>query len=382
MTEPLPKVPVKAPVIAYFVHDLTDAAVRRRVMMMHAGDATVRIAGFCRAPAPPPDIADVSSHMFGLTRDGALAQRAVRVAIALARPSALAATVRNADVIVARNLEMLVLARRARLFAPGARLVYESLDIHRSLLGSSFASRVLRWIERRAMKGVDLLVTSSRAFEREYFDPIQNITVPVLLVENKLLVLDLPLAPQPSRSSSPPWTIGWFGNLRCKKSLAALRRLAIEGEGRIQLLIAGKPSDAEFPDFASQVADSNMRFVGPYSADQLPGLYAQCHFAWAIDYFEEGQNSSWLLPNRLYEAVACGAIPIALADVATGEWLARHNAGLLLSSNDVVGQLLALLSDLEPAAYAALHDRVSAVPRSAVIASRGDCIDLVEELAG
>ena len=75
-------------------------------------------------------------------------------------------------------------------------------------------------------------------------------------------------------------------------------------------------------------------------------------------------------------------IPIALADVATGEWLAAHDVGILLSSADVVGELLALLSDLGPTGYTALQDRVLAVPRSIVIATRADCVDLVEALVG
>ena len=41
----------------------------------------------------------------------------------------------GADVVLARNLEMLIIASRARnLYAPRAALVYECLDIHRLLL--------------------------------------------------------------------------------------------------------------------------------------------------------------------------------------------------------------------------------------------------------
>ena len=43
----------------------------------------------------------------------------------------------HANVILARNLEMLVLAIRARKrYAPQARVVYECLDIHRMLLSN------------------------------------------------------------------------------------------------------------------------------------------------------------------------------------------------------------------------------------------------------
>lgn len=350
--------------------------------MFGAGGADVKVAGFCRSSEPPPTIEDAPIDMLGQTYDSALAQRTVRLTATLARPDILKTTVRDANVIVARNLEMLLLAQRVRSFAPGARLVYESLDIHRSLLSGTIASRTLRWVERRALRGVDLVLISSPEFQSKYLNPIQKIATPVMLVENKLLVLARSSVSPSSRSAGPPWTIGWFGNLRCRKTMAALRRLAFEGAGRVEILIAGKPSEAEFNNFASLVVEPYMRFVGPYSVDELPDLYAQCHFAWAIDYFEEGLNSSWLLPNRLYEAIACGAVPIALAHVATGEWLARRNAGVFLSKRDSVDELFGMLTHLDPRGYAVLHDRISAVPRSAIIATRADCISLVEALAG
>jgi succinoglycan biosynthesis protein ExoL len=374
--------PANRPRVAYLAHDLSDSAVSRRVEMFGAGEADVKVAGFCRASEPPPTIEDAPITMLGRTYDSALAQRAIRLTATLARPGVLETTIRSANVIVARNLEMLLLAQRVRFFAPNARLVYECLDIHRSLLGGTIASRALRWIERRALRGVDLVLISSPEFQSKYLEPFQTITAPVMLVENKLLMLAPSSVPLRSRPAGPRWTIGWFGNLRCRKTMAALRRLALEGAGRVEILIAGRPSEAEFNDFASLIVEPYMRFVGPYSRDELPDLYAQCHFAWAIDYFEEGLNSSWLLPNRLYEAIACGAVPVALAHVATGAWLARRNAGVLLSNRDSVDELLGMLIHLDPRGYAVLHDRISAVPRSAIIATRADCIDLVEALAG
>src|SRR5690606_21786212 len=103
-------------------------------------------------------------------------------------------------------------------------------------------------------------------------------------------------------------------------------------EGKVEVLIAGKPSPAVFPDFEADLRDNPaLRYFGPYRPEQLAQLYGQCHFAWCIDWFEEGLNSAWLLPNRLYESMAFGVVPIALNDVETGAWLRREGAGVLIS---------------------------------------------------
>lgn len=376
-----------APRVAYFVHNLADAAVARRIAMLHAGGAEVTVAGFCRDETAPATVAGAPAVALGRTHDAALKQRAGQVARNLVRPSAMVEAARGADVIVARNLEMLALARTAQRRAGVPRLVYESLDIHRSLLGSGAASKALRALERRLMRAADLLIYSSPAFHEHYFAPVQHLSIPALLVENKLLRLDGDAPPANilsgvARAPGPPWTIGWFGNLRCRRTLTTLIELADSGEGAIEVLIAGKASPAEFPDFAAQVAHPRIRYVGPYAASDLPELYRQCHFAWAIDWFEEGLNSTWLLPNRLYEAAAFHTVPIALRSVQTGRWLAAHDAGLLFESGDPATALLARLRTLDASAYERLRGAVAAIPRTDLIADKSDCTALVAALAG
>ncbi len=368
--------------IAYFVHNLPDAAVARRTAMLRAGGATVTVAGFCRDETAPPQVAGAPAVALGRTHDAALKQRAGQVARNLAMPDTMIAAARGADVIVARNLEMLAMARMAQRSAGVPRLVYESLDIHRSLLGNGFASRALRMVERQLMGSADLLIYSSPAFNEHYFAPVQHLAIPALLVENKLLRLAGDAAPDSARAPGPPWTIGWFGNLRCRRTLAILTALAEAGAGQIEILIAGKASPAEFPDFAAQVAHPRIRYVGPYAATDLPALYGECHFAWAIDYFEEGLNSTWLLPNRLYEAAAFHTVPIALRGVQTGRWLAEHEAGLLLGSDDPATAVREHLRTLGASGYDSLRRAVAAIPRGDLVADVTDCAALTAALAG
>jgi len=369
--------------IAYIVHNLSDSAVARRIQMFHEAGAEVVVAGFCRDEVAPPVVAGAPALSLGRTHDAALVQRGFQVLRSVIDCQALVHHCRGADVIVARSLEALAPAVRARAQAHIPRLVYECLDIHRTLIGTSMKSRALRAIERGLLRRADLVLYSSPSFRQAYLEPLQKLTLPMLLVENKLLQLDgSPPHGIMSIPTGPPWRIGWFGNLRCRRTLSMLSALAEAHNGQIEILVAGKPSPAEFPDFARAIDRPWVTYHGPYVADQLPELYGKCHFAWAIDYFEEGLNSTWLLPNRLYEAASFGVVPIALAGVATGHWLAQRGAGVLLQGGNEAVKESALLKQLDDRAYRDLHAAMVALPRGDVIADSGDCINLLGAIAG
>src|SRR4051794_2438873 len=119
--------------ILYLAHNLGDAAVQRRVSMLRGGNSEVSLVGFSRGSATPADLAIQPALLLGKTHDADLAHRSVMVLRRLGAPGELSRSACEANVILARNLEMLVLAARIR--QPNQRLVYECLDIHRSMLG-------------------------------------------------------------------------------------------------------------------------------------------------------------------------------------------------------------------------------------------------------
>jgi hypothetical protein len=98
-----------------------------------------------------------------------------------------------------------------------------------------------------------------------------------------------------------------------------------------------------------------------------------------MDYMEEGQNSSWLLPNRVYEASRFGAVPVALADVQTGRFLAQHGLGVRLPRPEA---LETVLQQLTPDGYLALRRALDAAPRETFSAGQADCRALVRAIAG
>lgn len=376
--------------IAYFVHDVYDAAVERRIRMFNAGGASTIVLGFRRRDRPLTELCGAPVIDLGRTEDARMTQRVGAVIGGLMRPGRILAATLGADVIVGRNLEAFALACRARAAAPTARLVYECLDIHRLLIGSSLPARAVQAVQARLLGGTNLVLTSSPAFEREYFRPRLLNLPPVHLVENKLLMLDDPQAPLAGSMSapvsdalppSPPWTIGWFGMLRCRRTFDLLAELVRSSAGRIKVIIAGRPSPAQFTDFEERVAAvPGFTFHGAYVSGDLPKLYAQCHFAWAIDFFEEGLNSSWLLPNRIYEAMAHGVVPIALDSVEVGRWLSARDAGLVVP--DAGPSLREILLTMDPPQLERLRAEVAAVPATDLIATRADCDVLLAALRG
>ncbi|PSJ61625.1 glycosyltransferase [Pseudaminobacter soli (ex Li et al. 2025)] len=375
--------------VLYLVHDLSDPAVRRRVDMLQAGGAKVTLAGFRRADKATAGLEALSPIDLGQTHDGKFAQRLTAVGKAALGLGARLCGVRRPDVIIGRNLEMLALARRARsMFGGDMPVVYECLDIHRLLLGNGGVSRVMRAAERMLGGKASLLMTSSPAFVRDYFERFSQIDAPVALLQNKVLELHRRPAPAgngaaPLPAAGEPWVIGWFGALRCRKSLELLGAFTQQAEGRFKVVLRGRPAYTEFADFDGFVAaEPHMRFEGAYrNPEDLAAIYGQVHFAWAIDFFEEGLNSSWLLPNRLYEGCLHGAVPIAMADTETGRFLAERHMGLRLEAASVEA-LTTLLGTIDAESFAAMRDRIAAEDRGTWVCDRRDCLALVERLKG
>ena len=149
----------------------------------------------------------------------------------------------------------------------------------------------------------------------------------------------------------------------------------------MEIIIRGRPAYDQFDDFMGQVAASpHVSFLGPYAnPEDLAAIYHDVHFTWAIDRFEAGQNSSWLLPNRLYEGGAYASVPIAEKSVETGRFLDRLTIGVILA-DPIDGALAEFFAALTPDRYRALEHASAAVPIETWIYDRSDCEALVAYL--
>jgi hypothetical protein len=149
------------------------------------------------------------------------------------------------------------------------------------------------------------------------------------------------------------------------------------------VVLRGRPALTEFDDFHAIVAGQpHLRFEGPYSnPSDLAAIYSDVHLAWAIDFFEAGKNSQWLLPNRIYEGCLHGAIPVALAGTETAAFLERHGIGIVLP--DIQPQTLrTLLGEITQDRLASLAAAVAAQKSSHFAVGPDECRALVAKLTG
>lgn len=370
--------------VLYLVHDIADPAVARRIAMLRDGGADVALAGFRRGQDNLPE--DIVVTELGTTFDAKFLQRLMAIGRAT---GGLAARFRNRpapDIIIARNLEMLFLAQRLRGVWQGKpAIAYECLDIHRLLLREDVIGRLLRGVERRLVQDARVLLTSSPAFLHQYFEAYEQARLPSLLIENKVH------GPSAGRGTNPALhgsnsmetlRIGWFGALRCNRSLQALAAFSRAMDGRVEIVLRGRPALSAFDDFHGFVAgEPYLSFEGAYrNPEDLAAIYSDVHLAWAIDYFEAGQNSAWLLPNRIYEGSLHGAVPVALRGTATADMLIANGIGVVVPDIEVE-TLIGRLGVLSPEKIARLAGDVAAKPASLFAHSQSDCRDLVARLA-
>ena len=123
----------------------------------------------------------------GDTRDRAYGRRLVSLCKGLVILWRERATLRRADALYALNTDNALLAVAARTIASkDLPLFFEIDDIQRLFIGSGVRSRIVRWIERWVLTRTTCLVTTSPAFVREYFKPMQGYRGDIFLLENKV----------------------------------------------------------------------------------------------------------------------------------------------------------------------------------------------------
>lgn len=364
--------------IAYFAHELADAAVQKRMRMLTLAGREVTLLGFERDRGDAEAAASHQGIVLGRTQNRRLFSRLISVLLAIPRAMRAQDAWRSADLIIARNLEMLILVTLLTRFS-GVRpqLAYECLDIHRIALSDGPTGAIVRAVERACLSNVTVL-TSSPAFERHYFRARQRFAGRILIAENKVLAL-AGAAPM-ALGSGPPWRIAWCGVLRCKRSFELLRRLA--GTHNVHVDLWGMPALDQIPDFHHAVeATPGLAFHGAYTPEDLPTIYGGAHFSWAIDFYEAGGNSDWLLPNRLYESLCYGAVPVAANGVETARWLQKHEAGATLEG-PLEASLPAFFDALSPERYSLLRAAALKLPPEATCYTAEGCRAFAAELAG
>lgn len=355
--------------VIYIAPDCTDRAVERRVRGFLGVDLELVSFSFRRVRYDVDYVPDWPNVELGITAERRLIGRIFANLKAIGTLIRHRHQWRRAKFLYARNLDLAVLALVGRtLTRSKAAFVYEVLDVHPALAARKIRASWLRWLERRVLARSRLLVVSSPAFLRDYFEAVQGYGGKSFVLENKWPSTGL--SPLPRRlcyetgEDEPSWTIGWFGNIRCAKSLEILAAVADALPDRVRVSIGGCASllgESKLREVVS--CRDNMEFAGEYSAPgDLPQIYANVHFNWCID-LSGGDNSRWLLPNRLYEGGYFGIPALAVASHETGRIVRQRQLGIVLKS-PLASHLIDILSTITKEDYERLRRKLEELPES------------------
>ena len=358
--------------LLFFCPDVTDASTVKRVQQFMDFGFRVTVFGFRReryntAYQPPwPNVP------LGFTSDAKYWQRLSALLHALPALFARRTELAGASAFYARNIDQLLLALFARMIVfSNAPVTYEVLDIAPILVRPGLVPALLRFVERRCLRRVSLLVLSSPGFHRNYFAAIQKYAGKWHLLENKLY-------PPPSSSPGParsvvgrdrPWVVGYFGLIRGQATFELIARLADRLRGQVLFKFGGVVTTVERTRFDAVLRRCpNIVHGGPYLPQQdLEGLYRDVDFAWALDLENPDHNSRWLMPCRFYEAGHFGVPCLAVRDFEVGRMIERHQIGWTFEE-PLEESLVRFFEQLATAEYEQIRGRLRSMPTGMFVA--------------
>lgn len=348
--------------LAYFAGDATNPTVRLRIGSFMRNDVDVIGFTFRRDKFHNDFVPFWRNVELGHTKDRNYRQRLGAILSALGTIWRNREQLREVEVLYARLFDAAFLAMLARyLLRLDAKLVYEIEDVQGIFFRKSIAARVLRFLERRVLAAADLVVLPSPGFSEGYLRPIQGYDKPYFLLENRIQLDEIPPADAPPsaraekwREETDRWVIGWFGTLRCPKSMQLLSEIAERLGDKVLIYTRGYPTETGLDAYMEIVnRHPNWIYEGPYTMpDDLEDLYGRVHFVWCIDFHDENGNSELLLACRMYHGGYFGAVPIVATQSQMARHLAPHDIGHAVSA-PYVDDVCALIQDMTPERYLA-----------------------------
>lgn len=253
------------------------------------------------------------------------------------------------DLVYCFSLDALILASLATV---GTRIpiVYQVQDIRPILVGRKIKNRLSRLLEKLALGRVKHVVLSSRAFYESHFQVHYGLSEDwISVIENKIENdPNPPVIPVKNITSwhTSPIRIGYFGMLRCSRSWEILKSAVDSAEGRLELIVRGKPVGLK--TFDTDVSSSNRIFYGgPYrSPDELDNLYQRVDLVWSAYPYGKGEQGNWQWARtvRFYEAGAFGKPMISQAETQDAYVISQYGIGLNIDMADPQGVIERLLS--------------------------------------
>jgi succinoglycan biosynthesis protein ExoL len=218
--------------------------------------------------------------------------------------------IKKTDVIYTFGLDMLFLGwiSKQLSFRKNVKLVYEVGDIREILIGKAPINYLARFFEKILLKYVSILVITSKAFYTEYFKKIQNVkSLEYHVIENKLDTdkMATTYLQELVGNDNKEIAIGYFGVLRCMRTLEILKMLAEKGKGKFKIYLRGLPGIKTQKEYDQLVSTEGVVNEGPYVVpDDLPAMYNSVDMVWACYPYQgkEVGNWCWAKTIRFYES--------------------------------------------------------------------------------
>lgn len=245
---------------------------------------------------------------------------------------------RNKSAIICFNLDLLFICWIALIgIRRRPKIIYDVGDIRTALIEKGLFAVILRAIERFLLHRVSLLIVTSHAYITEYFNGILGIRdINYLIIENKLNSID---APKPiikksinSINDKASYVIGYFGLIRCRKSLILLNDITQKSKGSIKVTIRGVFLGTE--DLKDMIYQNpHMSYEGPYvSPDDLAEIHADVDFSWLV-HAHSRANTMWARIFRFYHACYYKVPMIAQSNSKDSLEVLKYDIGFCIDIN-------------------------------------------------
>jgi len=216
------------------------------------------------------------------------------------------------DVVLMNNIDVLMLYILSRFTfikrVSHPKIVIEISDLREFVFRKTFASKIIRLIERKLyQKHVNKLIVTSKKYYSYHFEKFFKKDMFVL--ENKLLSNEINITKPITREDSTKSIIGVIGSLVRKEEYIKLFE-TYKNSSDVEIHIHGK---GQFQHIAEEYAGlySNIAFFGPYNAfNDAQKIYQSVDIVYLV--YDSGLvslNNKLALPNKLYECM-CFKVPI------------------------------------------------------------------------
>lgn len=321
----------------FLLPNIDQTAARHFAHIRHwqAKGHAVTVAGFQRSAGQPviPGVDLILGRI-------AHANYLQRIPVYVSALIALRKLQKEVDTVFVYSLDTFFLAFLATIFVRRkVRFVFVVLDVRNIFLAKSLAGKLARRLLIFALKRSELTMVSSGKFVTSFMQDILNFVPDKWIeIENKITFAK----PQFAAPDTGPTEndgkirIGYFGLIRCRRSLEILARLAQKFPDQFLVEVAGIYLDVD-AEKAMCGTIRGIRVSGSYrNPEDLPALYQSCDIVWACYPHSPASvgNQNWAKTNRFYEACFFGLPLIVSKGTEDARAVEALKVGLSLNLGD------------------------------------------------